>query len=115
MVVKFLQKLGGQVSPTALGGPLTIAQVAGEAAYEGMGALLISLTILSANLAVLNFLPIPVLDGGHMVFLLGEGITGRPVGERVMIALQSLGLVFLLGLMLFVTTLDVSRMLGVSF
>lgn len=114
-VVKFLQKIGSQVSPTAMGGPLTILQVAGGAAYEGIGALLISLTLLSANLAVLNFLPIPVLDGGHMVFLIYEGITGRPVSERVMIALQTVGLLFLLGLMLFVTTLDVGRLFGWTF
>jgi regulator of sigma E protease len=111
-VVRFLQKIGGQVSVKALGGPLTIAQVAGEAAFEGVGALLMSLVMLSANLAVLNFLPIPVLDGGHMVFLAYEGITGRPVNERVAIALQTVGLFFLLGLMLFVTSMDISRLLS---
>lgn len=111
-VVRFLQKIGSQVSVKALGGPLTIAQVAGEAAFEGVGALLMSLVMLSANLAVLNFLPIPVLDGGHMVFLLYEGITGRPPKENVMIALQTVGLFFLLGLMAFVFTLDISRLIG---
>lgn len=111
-VVRFIQGLGsGQVSMSGAGGPITIAAVAGDAASRGMGALLMSLTMLSANLAVLNFLPIPVLDGGHMVFLLYEGITGRPVNERVMIALQSLGLFFLLGLMLFVTTMDIGRLM----
>ncbi|QDV71994.1 site-2 protease family protein [Botrimarina mediterranea] len=109
-VVRFLQKIGGQVSVKALGGPLTIAQVAGEAAFEGVGALLMSLVMLSANLAVLNFLPIPVLDGGHMVFLLYEGITGRPVNEKVAIALQTVGLLLLLSLMLFVTSMDISRL-----
>lgn len=111
-VVKFLQKLGGQVSVTALGGPITIATIAGQAAFEGVGALLMQLVMLSANLAVLNFLPIPVLDGGHMVFLAYEGITGRPVNERVAIALQTVGLFFLLGLMLFVTSMDITRLLS---
>lgn len=113
-VVRFLQKIGGQVSVKALGGPLTIAQHAGKAAFEGVGALLMSLVMLSANLAVLNFLPIPVLDGGHMVFLIYEGITGRPPNEKIMIAMQTVGLFFLLGLMLFVFTLDISRMLGIA-
>ena len=69
MVYRFLQKLGTQIPLTALGGPVTIAQAAGYSAYEGPGKLLIFLTMLSANLAVINFLPIPLLDGGHMVFL----------------------------------------------
>ena len=112
-VVKFLQRLGGQVSVKALGGPITIAKTAGGAAYESFGSLLVFLTMLSANLAVLNFLPIPVLDGGHMVFLMYEGITGRQVNERVMIALQVVGLVFILGLMLFVSALDITRLLGI--
>lgn len=113
-VVTFLQKIGSQVSVKALGGPITIAQHAGKAAYEGVGALLMSLVMLSANLAVLNFLPIPVLDGGHMVFLLYEGITGKPANERVMIALQMVGLLMLLSLMLFVFTLDISRLFGIQ-
>lgn len=113
-VVRFLQKIGGQVSVKALGGPIEIAKHAGRAAFEGVGALLMSLVMLSANLAVLNFLPIPVLDGGHMVFLIYEGITGRPPNEKVMIAMQTVGLFFLLGLMLFVFTLDISRLLGIA-
>ena len=66
-----------------LGGPVTIAQVAGSLAEQGFTSLLMFLTMLSANLAVVNFLPIPVLDGGHMVFLIYEGITGRPPSEVV--------------------------------
>ncbi|QDT67334.1 Regulator of sigma-E protease RseP [Planctomycetes bacterium MalM25] len=110
-VLRFLQGLGsGQVSASGAGGPIAIAQGAGAAANAGFGSLLMFLVMLSANLAVLNFLPIPVLDGGHMVFLLYEGITGRPVNERVMIALQMVGLFLLLGLMLYVTTNDISRL-----
>lgn len=110
-VLRFLQGLGsGQVSASGAGGPIAIAEGAGMAASRGFGSLLMFLVMLSANLAVLNFLPIPVLDGGHMVFLLYEGITGRPVNERVMIALQMVGLFLLLALMLFVTTNDISRL-----
>ena len=67
---------------------------------------LIFLTLLSANLAVVNFLPIPVLDGGHMVLLLYEGVRGKPADERVQEILTWMGLIFILGLMLFVFGLD---------
>jgi regulator of sigma E protease len=111
MVYRFLSKLGsGQVPVTMLGGPLTIAQAAGYSAFQGWGKLLVFLTMLSANLAVINFLPIPMLDGGHMVFLAWEGVRGRPASERVVMTMQTVGMVFLLSLMLFVFTLDLQRM-----
>ena len=72
--------------------------------------MLIFLTFLSANLAVLNFLPIPVLDGGHMMFLLYEGIRGKPASERTMTMLTYLGLIFILVLMVFVLGLDITRL-----
>ena len=106
-VFRFLKKIGGDIPVTAIGGPVTIAKVAGASAFEGFGSLLVMLTMLSANLAVLNFLPIPVLDGGHMVFLAWEGLSGRPTSERVVIALHTVGFLFLVSLMLFVTLLDV--------
>jgi regulator of sigma E protease len=111
MVYRFLNKLGtGQVPVTMLGGPVTIAQVAGFSAFEGVGKLLLFLTMLSANLAVINFLPIPLLDGGHMVFLAWEGIRGRPAGERLVVALHTIGFVFIITLMLFVVSLDLRRL-----
>ncbi|HMP07956.1 MAG TPA: site-2 protease family protein, partial [Lacipirellulaceae bacterium] len=106
MVYRFLGKLGTQVSVTSLGGPITIAKAAGFSAFEGPGKLLIFLTMLSANLAVLNFLPIPLLDGGHMVFLIWEGIRGKPANEKFMMATQTAGFVFIITLMLFVLSLD---------
>jgi regulator of sigma E protease len=75
-------------------------------ARQGLGNLLIFLTLLSANLAVINFLPIPVLDGGHFVLLLYEGIRGKPADERVQEILTWIGLIFLLSLMVFVFGLD---------
>jgi regulator of sigma E protease len=62
--------------------------------------------MLSANLAVLNFLPIPLLDGGHMVFLAYEGICGRPANERFVVAMHTIGFAFIVSLMLFVFALD---------
>jgi regulator of sigma E protease len=107
MVYRFLQKIGTQVPVTALGGPVTIAKAAGYSASEGVAQLLIFLTMLSANLAVINFLPIPLLDGGHMVFLAWEGIRGRPASEKFVLALHTVGFVFIISLMLFVIALDV--------
>jgi regulator of sigma E protease len=112
MVVLSLRKLAsGGVSPTDLGGPGTIAAAAAAHASEGIPRLLIFLTFLSGNLAVINFLPIPILDGGHMMFLLYEGLRGKPASERVMMTLTYLGLVFILTLMIFVLGLDVSRLI----
>ncbi|MCC6491891.1 MAG: site-2 protease family protein [Pirellulales bacterium] len=110
MVYRFLQKLGtGQVPVTALGGPMTIAQAAGFSAFEGVGKLLVFLTMLSANLAVINFLPIPLLDGGHMVFLAWEGVRGRPASERLVTVLHTMGFAFIITLMLLVLSLDIRR------
>ena len=107
MVFRFLQKLGSQIPLTALGGPVTIAKVAGYSAAEGVPTLLIFLTMLSANLAVLNFLPIPLLDGGHMVFLAYEWVRGKPANERFVVALHTAGFIFIVTLMLYVLALDV--------
>ena len=102
-----LQKVGtGQVSLRNFGGPVTIFRMALGAAEEGMGALLLFMTLLSANLAVINFLPIPVLDGGHFVLLAWEGIRGKPADERVQIALAYAGLILIVALMIFVFGLD---------
>ena len=109
-VLVVLRKIGSNYQN--LGGPLTIAAVATMEADEGLPRLLVFLTLLSANLAVLNFLPIPVLDGGHMVFLAWEGIVGKPVNERVQMSLTLLGFSFLLCLMIFVFGLDLTRFLG---
>lgn len=88
---------------------MIIAKIAGGEAAQGLPRLLIFLTFLSANLAVLNFLPIPALDGGHMVFLLVEGVTGKPVNEQVQGALTLVGVACLLSLMIFVLGNDIFR------
>ena len=107
MVYRFLHKLtSNQISPRLLGGPIEIAKQAGKSAEEGFSRLLLFLTMLSANLAVVNFLPIPVLDGGHMVFLVYEWLRGKPPSEGVVVALSYLGLILILSLMLYVFGLD---------
>jgi regulator of sigma E protease len=111
-VLTTLKKLvNGELSITNLGGPGTIAAVATSEASQGSSRLLLFLTMLGANLAILNFLPIPVLDGGHMMFLAYEGIFRRPVNERIQIILSFVGLFFIIGLMLLAISLDVSRFL----
>ncbi len=109
-VLSTLAKLiRGKISPTNLGGPGTIAMVATSEASESTSRLLLFLTFLSANLAIVNFLPIPILDGGHMLFLAYEGIFRKPVSERVQLILMWTGLIMILSLMLFVISLDVFR------
>jgi regulator of sigma E protease len=99
----------GRISPTNLSGAPGIFVAAASFASEGPSKLLIFLTMLSANLAVLNFLPIPALDGGHMLFLAAEGIRGKPVDERLQIRLTIAGVICLLSLMVFATAMDIGR------
>jgi regulator of sigma E protease len=99
-VVDFLKMLvTGRVGLGGLGGPGSIVYLASGEADAGITRLLLFLTLLSANLAILNFVPIPALDGGHMMFLTAELITGRPVSERLQATLTMCGVVALLALM----------------
>jgi regulator of sigma E protease len=98
--------LTGQLSVENLHGPLGIASVAYDFARQGLAEMSLFLGILSANLAVLNFLPIPVLDGGHMVFLIWEAVTRKRPSERVQIGATYFGMAFVLCLALLVFYLD---------
>ena len=112
-VFNFLgQLVTGRLSLTKLGGPLTIFAVAGSEASVGVTSLLLFLTLLSANLAIINFLPIPVLDGGHMMFLIYEGIRGKPADENWVMGLTFAGLIFILGLMALAISMDIYRLTG---
>jgi regulator of sigma E protease len=97
----------GRLSYKELHGPIGIAMVAYQVTQQGFSALMLFLGFLSVNLAVLNFLPIPVLDGGHMVFLCWEAVTRRKPSERVLVAATYCGMAFVLGLMALVLYLDV--------
>ena len=106
-VLGFLKLLvTGRVGSKGLGGPVRIAYVAGKEADMGISRLMLFLTFLSANLAILNFLPIPALDGGHMVFLAAEAVRGKPVSEALQIRLTMMGVLGLLSLMAFVIVKD---------
>jgi regulator of sigma E protease len=96
-----------QLSYENLHGPLGIISVAYNVAQQGVAEMCLFLGILSANLAVLNFLPIPVLDGGHMVFLIWEAVTRKRPSERVQIAATYFGMAFVLCLAILVFYLDI--------
>jgi regulator of sigma E protease len=99
-----------RVSPKLLGGPILIAQAAYDRADSGLTDFIHFLGFLSINLAVLNFLPIPPLDGGQMAFLIAEKVRGRPLPDSALIAGTYLGLVLVLCLMAFAMFQDVYRL-----
>ena len=100
----------GRVSLKTLSGPLTIANVSYKLAGEDFWQFLLFLGLISVNLAVVNFLPIPVLDGGHMVFLIIEWVLGRPVPERIFAAATWVGLIMILCLFVWVIFRDIDRL-----
>lgn len=102
----------GRVSRDMIGGPVAIVSFAGTAASIGLPSLLLFLTFLSVNLAILNFLPIPALDGGHMVFLIAEAVRGKPVDEELQAKLTMAGVLALLSLMAFVFINDFINLRG---
>ncbi len=99
----------GEVSMKAVGGPIFIATQSGEQARRGAYALFMFMALLSVNLAVLNVLPIPILDGGHLVFLALEKLRGSPLSIKARTWAQQIGLVVILGLILLVTYNDILR------
>ena len=88
-------------------GPLGIAKIGYMVADRGLVDLLMFLGFLSINLAILNFLPIPILDGGHMVFLLWEGITRRKPNPQVINWAHGIGMIFLLALSAVIIAFDI--------
>ncbi len=113
LILDFLGELiTGKASPRNLGGPILIGQVSGQAARAGAGALLGWMAFLSVNLAVLNLLPIPILDGGHLVFLAVEAIRGRALSAQARARLSQFGFILLMALTVWVFTSDVLRLTG---
>ncbi len=100
----------GDVSLRNVSGPISIAAYAGDSAEAGFSAFLSFLAIVSISLGIMNLLPIPLLDGGQIVYQLAEWLKGSPLSERAMLVGQQLGIVFLIVLMSFVFYNDISRM-----
>lgn len=112
LYVTLKEMLTGDVSAKNLGGIIQISRVSYAFASNGLAVFLYFLAMLSLNLAFVNVLPIPVLDGGHLLFVLIEKIKGSPVNARVHGYSLTLGLVFIVGLMVFVTYNDIVRWLS---
>ncbi len=108
-VVKLIQ---GAISVKTLGGPIMIAQMAGEQAEQGAVNLLFFIALVSINLGILNLLPIPVLDGGHLMFFSIEAATGRPVSLKAREVAQQVGILLLMMLMVFVFYNDIMRIVS---
>ena len=103
------QMIKGEISPKTLGGPIMIAKMAGDQAKRGPLNLIYFIAFISINLAILNILPIPILDGGHLLFYTIEAVTGTPISLRAREIAQQIGLVILLFLIIFVFYNDIVR------
>nr|WP_242520734.1 RIP metalloprotease RseP [Halomonas litopenaei] len=102
--------LVGLISPTNLSGPITIARIAGDTARSGLESFVNFMAYLSISLGVLNLLPIPVLDGGHLLYYLIEAVRGRPVSERTQAVGLKVGLALVGTLMIMALYFDVMRL-----
>lgn len=102
----------GEVSVKNLSGPITIADYAGQSAQNGWISYLLFLALISISLGVLNLLPIPLLDGGHLMYYSVEIFTGKPVPDRIMEAGQQIGMTLLFALMAFALYNDINRLIG---
>jgi len=109
VVISIGKMIQGTISIKTMGGPIMIAEMAGQQAREGVTSFIFFIALLSINLGILNILPIPVLDGGHLVFFFIEAATGRPVSIRVREIAQQAGILILILLMVFVFYNDISR------
>ncbi len=104
------QMIAGTRSADELGGPLRIAQMSGEVAQYGISTIFWFMAVLSINLGLINLFPVPLLDGGHLLYFAAEAVRGKPIGERAQEVGFQIGLVMVLSLMIFATWNDLSQM-----
>ena len=113
LTVRMLGKLlVGQASLDNISGPISIAQVAGQSASVGLDHYINFIALISISLGVLNLLPVPILDGGHLLYFAAEAVRGKPLSERVQILGQQVGIVVLGGLMFLAFYNDIWRLVG---
>ncbi len=111
VLVSIYKVITREASVRSFGGPIIIAKMAGESARSGLGTLFLFMAFLSLNLGILNLLPIPVLDGGHMLFLSIEGILRRQIPQKLKLIVQQIFMFLLLGFMLFIIYIDILRVI----
>ena len=109
------QIISGNRSAEELGGPIRIAQVSGQVAEDGLVTVFWFMAVLSINLGLINLFPIPMLDGGHLLFYVYEAIRGKPLGERAQEYSFRVGLAMVLSLMIFATWNDLVQLQVVDF
>ncbi len=110
LILEFIGNIFQEDRYKELGGPILIAKMADDTAERGLEHFIYFLSLLSVNLAILNLMPIPALDGGHLVFLALETVMRRPLSQRKREFCQQVGLVLILGLMILVTFNDLNRL-----
>jgi regulator of sigma E protease len=108
-ILSIAKLIQGVLPAKTLGGPIMIAQMAGQQAKEGVANLIFLIAVISVNLAILNFLPIPVLDGGHLLFFFIEAVKGSPVNTKIREIAQQAGIFVLVLLMILVFYNDITR------
>ena len=109
MVVIIGKLITGGISADTIGGPIMIAKMAGDQAKAGIGNLIFFIALISVNLAIINLVPIPILDGGHLLFFFIEAIRGRPVNLKIREVAQQIGLFIILLLVVLVFYNDIFR------
>lgn len=111
-VVSIYKIIEGKISAKTIGGPILIAQLAGQQAKAGFLSLIIFMAVISINLVILNILPIPVLDGWHLLIFLLEAVIGRPVSLKIRERAQQIGIFIIIFIMLLVFYNDITRIIG---
>ena len=108
-IIKLIQRI---IPADTLGGPIMIFQMAGQQASLGVMNFFLFMAVISINLGVLNLLPIPILDGGHILFLGIEAVRRKPLSEKVMMIAQRIGLAIIIALMVFAFYNDIMRFIS---
>jgi len=111
-VLSIYKIIEGKISAKTIGGPILIAQLAGQQAKAGILSLVIFMAVISINLVILNILPIPVLDGWHLLIFLLEAVIGRPVSLKIRERAQQIGVFIIIFIMLLVFYNDITRIWG---
>ncbi|MGH7322522.1 MAG: RIP metalloprotease RseP, partial [Candidatus Rokuibacteriota bacterium] len=113
-IVSIWKLISGTIPASNIGGPLQIGMAAGQQAQQGLVSYAFFVALISINLAILNLLPVPMLDGGHLLFFGIEAVLGRPLSERKRALAQQIGLALLMLLMVFALVNDISRLFPVG-